>query len=975
MNRCRVYSLALILGLIVCGARVNAQSEPAQVSTAVEPVPNMDQQITPLAPPGSRFEPLKPDLKDKPEWLAGQAVTTAISPDGRTLLILTSGYNRVYTTNDPPAGKLPWSGPDSNEYVFIYDISTRMPVKKQVVQVPNSYNGIAFDPIRQAFYVAGGADDNVHVFALAAGIWSEDLPPLALGHHGLGIGLDLKPNGALAINSQVGVRPCAAGIALSRDGRTLVVANYYNDSITVFRGGYGRWSRVPVEVDLRPGKQKTGPAQTGIAGGEYPFWVVIEGNGTNATAYVSSVRDREIDVVRLRAAPVVAARIPLRGQPNKLTLNAAQSLLYVAEDRSDLVDVIDTTKNAVIETIPLLGPASVVPSALTHYAGVNPNSVALAPDEKHLYVTSGNLNDVAVIELNGVNRGDRVVGLIPTGWYPNSVSIVQPRTRRGFEAAYLYVVNGKSPTGANPGWCYGGYGPPNSPTCFAANQYNPQTTKAGFQIFPLPNAAQLAALTAQVARNDRFSSTENAADSAVMAAVRRGVRHVIFIIKENRTYDQILGDLEVGNGDPDLTEFGAAVTPNEHRLARQFVTLDNFLDTAEVSYDGWLWTTSAQAPDVVERQFPVAYAGRTLSLDSEGANRNVNVALATLAERQSADPFTSDDPDVLPGRADVSAPDGPNNEIDTGYLWDAALRAHLTVRNYGFFADMTRYGTADYAIPVLRNPFASGIAVAYPTNVALTPYTDRYFRGFDNSLPDYYRYAEWARDFDARYARGPRGGTDLPALSLVRLMHDHTGNFSQAIDRVNTPDLEVSDNDYAVGLVVEKIARSAYANNTLIFVVEDDAQDGGDHVDSHRSTAFVVGAYVKQGALVSTRYTTVDFVRTIEDVLGLAPLNLNDALARPMADVFTTSASPWSFKAIPSALLYNTALPLPARRAGLVVPKPAHDATYWAKATRGLNLTDADRVDPALFNRILWAGMRADTCFPAVPASSTRCAK
>ena len=215
--------------------------------------------------------------------------------------------------------------------------------------------------------------------------------------------------------------------------------------------------------------------------------------------------------------------------------------------------------------------------------------------------------------------------------------------------------------------------------------------KAGFQSFPRPSPAQLTTLTAQVATNNRFSSTESANDAAVMAAVRQGVKHVIFIIKENRTYDQILGDLEIGNGDPDLTEFGQALTPNQHNLARSFVTLDNFLDTAEVSYDGWLWTTSARAPDVVERQYPVAYAGRGLSLDSEGLNRNVNVAIPTLAERRAADPLTPDDPDLLPGQTDVAAPDGPDNEVNTGYLWDAALRANLTVRNYGFFMDATLY--------------------------------------------------------------------------------------------------------------------------------------------------------------------------------------------------------------------------------------------------------------------------------------------
>lgn len=171
---------------------------------------------------------------------------------------------------------MPWYGPDSNEYVFIYDISAPAPVKKQVVQVPNSDNGIVFDPNGLAFYVTGGADDNVHVFARSAGRWSESVPALALGHHGLGVGLNVKPNGALAINSEVGVRPCAAGIALSRDGRLLVVANYYNDSISVSRGGYGKWSRIPDELDLRPGKSKSGP-QPGVPGGEYPVSVAIKG--------------------------------------------------------------------------------------------------------------------------------------------------------------------------------------------------------------------------------------------------------------------------------------------------------------------------------------------------------------------------------------------------------------------------------------------------------------------------------------------------------------------------------------------------------------------------------------------------------------------------------------------------------------------------------------------------------------------------
>jgi DNA-binding beta-propeller fold protein YncE len=772
------------------------------------------------------------------------------------------------------------------------------------------------------------------------------------------LGLAVPPDAPeTPINDRVGVYPCAAGVAVSNDGQTMVVANYYNDSITVFTGGLGKWS-LWRELDLRPGKNDL--SQAGVPGGEYPFWVVVKGNGANATAYVSSIRDREIVVVKLsgppelanpRGRPSITSRIKVKGQPNKMTLNASQSLLYVVEDQSDTVDVIDTTKDTIIETIPVI--ASTVPSALARYKGANPNSVTLSPDETRLYVTNGNLNCIAVVALGGANSGDQVVGLIPTGWYPNSVSF-------SGDGATLYVVNGKSPTGPNPGWCYGGYGPVGSPTCQEANQYNPQLTKAGFQSFTLPDSAQLAALTQQVAANNRFANTLSASDAAVLEAVRQGTQHVIFIVKENRTYDQILGDLEIGNGDPDLTEFGEIDTPNQHKLARTFVTLDNFLDTAEVSYDGWLWTCSAQAPDVVQRQYPVAYAYRGLSLDCDGANRNVNVGIPTLAGRRAANPFTPNDPDLLPGQTNTSAPDGPNNEVNTGYLWDAALRANLTVRNYGFFVDGTRYSTQNYSIPPLRYPFSTGTRVAYPLSVSLTPYTDPFFRGFDNTLPDYYRFKEWEREFDTNYAQ-----SGLPSLSLVRFMHDHTGNYDTAIDGVNTPETQVADNDYAVGLLIQKIAGSVYADNTLIFVVEDDAQDGGDHVDSHRSTAFVAGAYVKQHALVSTQYNTIDYVRTIEEVLGLPPMNLNDALARPMADIFNTTPSSWSFTAAPAAILYSTKLPLPPKPPGLAMPKSAHNARYWARAMKGMDFEAEDRVDPLDFNHILWKGLKGNKPYPA----------
>jgi DNA-binding beta-propeller fold protein YncE len=797
------------------------------------------------------------------------------------------------------------------------------------------------------------------------------------------------------------------------------VANYYNDSITAFEGGLNAWisqwaleqpqttmqkyqgTLQGAELDLRPGKSSSPPA-TGTPGGEYPFWVVMKGSGFDVTAYVSSLRDREIDVVNLYYCPnkpsplqcvlqpSVVARIPVKGQPNKMTLNKAGTLLYVAEDESDTVDVIDlnpldagvptqsgpATQYKVVESIPVIAPPATMSTySLTPYTGANTNSVTLSPDEKYLYVTNGNLNNIAVVQLNknglGVptNQGDQVIGLIPTGWYPNSVSI-------SGDGTWAYVVNSKSPTGPNINWCYV-YGPSGYPTCMPANEYNPQMTKAGLLSFPVldaingtNNATGLTTLTAQVATNNHFATVESPAAAATMAAVHSGIQHVIYILKENRTYDQILGDLGRGNGDPALAMFGQAITPNEHNLAEQFVTLDNFLATAETSNDGWPWSTSARAPDVIEHQFPVNYAQRGLSLDSEGLNRNVNVAIPTLAQRQASQPLipggalspnVPDGADLLPGQADTAAPDGPDNEINTGYLWNNALRAGLTVHSYGFFIDTTCYNEPSCQTPLIHDPFATGTIVAPSTNVALTPFTDPYFRGFDPGFPDFYRFKEWERDFDANYAKG-----GLPNLTLVRFMHDHTGNFATAIDGVNTPERDVADNDYAVGLLVQKIANSPiYKNNTLIFIVEDDSQDGGDHIDSHRTTALVAGAYVKN-AVVSTAYTTLDFIRTMEEVMGLPPMNLNDALASPMADIFNTTPSAWSFTATPSAILYCTSLPLPAPALPCVNPT-ANDAKYWARVTKGMDFRDADRIDDDDFNRILWRGIMGNKPYPSRP--------
>ena len=904
------------------------------IPASSEVIPNSGQQITPTAPRDARFEHLNPGLSDQPKHLAGGAVTTVVSPDGATLLVLTSGYNLVNSS----AGTLVPA--DSTQFVFVYDISQHIPVLKQVIHVPNTYGGLVFDPSGKAFYVAGGVDDDVHIYTLGQnGGWSEQTgSPITLGHLGQGVGLSVPPQ--------------AAGLALTSDGSKLVVTNYFNDSISVLAKSDKGWS-VTSELDLRPGKLN--PSASGVPGGEYPSWVVIKGK---ETAYVSSIRDREIVVVNILSSPTVVARIPLRGQPNRMVLNASQSTLYVAEDNTDSVAVIDTSSNQLVDTIAVTAPEDLLPDWKSQLKGNNTNSVTLSRDEKLLYVTNGWTNDVAVVRLGSEPKQSQVIGLIPTGWYPNSVSF-------SGDGKFVYVVNGKSPTGPNPGYCKG-LTADKTAECHASNQYNLQLLEAGLQTFPIPTEGELRELTLRVAANNHFKRALGQAELEKLAFLRSHIKHVIYIVKENRTYDQVLGDLEVGNGDPNLVEFPESTTPNQHRIARNFVTLDNFYDSSEVSYDGWSFSTAARSPDLVEKQVWINYAGRGVSYDSEGTNRNINVGHESLADRISANPLTPPDPDDLPGGENAAAPDGINGENGKGYLWNAALQAGLSVRNYGFFIDLARYSLptqyAQFQIPLLLDPSATKTQVSFPANSVLRDHTDVYYRGYDNAFPDYYRFKEWEREFNTNFA-----DQGLPNLSLVRFMHDHTGSFSTAILGVNTPEIQIADNDYAVGLLLQKIANSRYKDDTLVFVIEDDSQDGGDHVESHRSIAFVAGPYVKHNAVISTPYTTISMLRTIEEILGMKNLNLNDSSALVMADIFDAAQKDWTYEATPSDLLAGTQLPLPKQSTRRVL-YPTHDAAYWAAVTKGMDFSVEDRVDPQAFNRILWRGLMGSKPYPATPS-------
>ncbi len=926
-------ALALNFAIAARPARA-AQAPPTPAHRAPQILPT-GMSLTPTAAAGARFELLRPGYADHPEFSASDAVTTALSPDGKTLLILTSGYNRV---NDDK-GKTIFA--ESSDLVFIYDVSNAVPRKIQALRIGLAFDGLVWNPSGDAFYVSGGQEDCVHVFERSGGKWAESGTPIPLGHSA-GLGIEVKP--------------LVAGLAVTASGRTLIAVNYENDSISVVDLSA---RRKVAELDLRPGKSD--PTKSGVPGGEYPYWVAVSGDDV---AYVSSLRDREIDVVALGGSPKISARIPVGGSPDRLLLNRDGSRLYVALDNSDSVAVIDTHSLVVLSQFGVTAPAAIFANP-SNFRGSNPNSLALSPDERTLYVSDGGTNAIAVVHLNGA-KGE-VTGLIPTGWYPNSVSVSK-------SGAQLYVVNGKSVAGPNPKGCRRStvIKGEEADACRASNQYILQLMRAGFLTVPLPGRTELARLTAVVARDDHFHVASLRQSTITGEFLHSHIHHVIYIIKENRSYDQVLGDLGRGNGDPKLTLLPEPITPNHHRIARAFVTLDNFYASGEVSGDGWNWSTAARATDEVEKSVPAEYTDRAATYDYEGVNRGINPGYATPAERRSVSPRTPDDPDLLPGTADAFAPDDPEGDAGAGYLWDAAMRAGLALRNYGFFLDFERYekhGDAPGYLPPEHDPHALGQVVAFPTRPELMGVTDPYFRGFDLKLPDYWRVQEWKREFSDYVAN-----KNLPALELLRLGRDHFGNFADAIDGANTVETEMADNDYAVGMVLEALANSPYRDDTLVFVVEDDAQNGPDHVDAHRTVAFVAGAYVRQGAVVSTHYATVNMLRTIEAVLGIAPLGLNDASVEPMSAVFEWTLHPWSYQAAVPEVLRTTALPLPPRAA--VVPlspreaayaHPRHDAAYWAERTRGMNFSDADEIDTDRFNRILWEGLRGNVPFPETP--------
>jgi YVTN family beta-propeller protein len=513
------------------------------------------QVLTPTAAPGSTIQVLSTGLRDDGNADAAQAVT-ALSPDGKTLLVLTSGWNNgnrrpdgtslTFPTLNPITGA-PVGSTDKSEWVFVYTInSDGTATKQQQINIPSTYSGLAWAPDGLRFYVSGGQDDRVYVYRANGSEFIPDVPFVLLGHNSNQTapfpnydGSILKgTKAAQAVtfggSSLIVGGAVVAGLAVSRDGKTLVAANFENDSISIVDTATRQVVR---EVRFFT------PGGT-VAQGEFPYDVAVlsKPDGSAKTAFVTSQRDDEVMVVDIASGAFTGIRVG--EQPNRMVLSKDQTTLYVVNGNSDTVSVIDTATNTVLDTISVSRPGD-------KYKGGNPNSATLSPDEKTLYVTLGYENAVAVVDL----KSRHLKGRIPTGWYPTSVSV-------GQDGAKLYVCTFKSNSGPNPA-----NGPaPN--TKFVVTRSWP-LEKAQLNIIPVPNNPALSGLSRQVDDNNGIANRNT---DPMMAFLRSRIDHVIYIVKENKTYDQVLGDLPRGNGDPTLTQevFVYRVIHRVHSSSRQW---------------------------------------------------------------------------------------------------------------------------------------------------------------------------------------------------------------------------------------------------------------------------------------------------------------------------------------------------------------------------------------------------------------------
>lgn len=770
------------------------------------------------------------DPAGKQVGLSTFPMASAITPDGKHLLVLNGGFR-------PPSVSV---------------IDTASGAVTGSVRLTDGWLGLAISPRGDRVYVGGGSAAAVFELSLENGVLKATRAFPVLGEQQKATNLDF-----------------IGDVALSPDGRLIYASDLYRDSVVVINPQSGmvinryKTGRRPYRILFHPDGRS--------------FFVShwADGNiGHYDTATGSQLATLRIgqhptDIVWREGGPADAAP----GEPTYA------GRLFVAAANTNNVYVVGVSASKDLSVIESINMAMTPRQPV----GMTPSGLAIAPDGKRLYVACSDGNVAAVVDIS--TERSRVEGFIPTGWYPTGVRVLPSGT--------LVVLNGKGLRSyANPK-----EGP--NPSKAVVGEHNEPGARPGYVGYMQTGTAswiepftpdQLDTWTRRAMANSPYRDTKLDEPSALPAAIQ----HVIYIVRENRTYDQVFGDLKQGNGDPAQVLFGEQSTPNLHKLAREFVLLDNFYVNADVSADGHNWSTAAIAPDYVMRLWPNQYAGRRKLFD-----------------------FEEQDPTSLP---------------PAGYLWTNAVAAGVSVRNFGYMVTnrKTAAPTGQDQIETVRD-------------AVLAKVTNRMYRGFDLNYPDVDR----AKVFLAELAEYEKSGA-MPRLIVMRLGNDHTSGTT--VGRIS-PLSQAADNDYALGTIVEAVSKSRFWANTLICVLEDDAQNGPDHVDSHRSPAFLISPYVKRHSVDSSMYNTASMLRTMELALGLHPMTQFDAAARPMTA---------SFQARPDAAPYSAEkprIPLDTRNAP-TAPKAA--------ASNRMNFDEADQIDDDELNDILWRAIRKDQPPPPV---------
>ncbi len=693
----------------------------------------------------------------------------------------------------------------------------------------------------------------------------------------------------------IGGNPVPGGLALSDQENQVFVTLTRNNALAVVNLADKSVKEIPVgiapyEVILA----NESKAYVSNWGGRRPH----EGESTYNTSGSQVLVDPETgianngrDSVIVLAAGTEIKNIEVYLLPWRMVLSPDATRLFVACAISDIVSVINTSTDEVVEEISVHLEKELP-------FGSGPNALAISRDGKFLYVANGTDNAVCVIR---VGAPSQVIGYIPTGWYPASVILDE-------ESNFIFVANAK------------GIGSRNQRTDRAG--YNTHDHMGTVSIIPMPDERKLSEMTETVDQNNSFVqkivATQSGNELKNQVAVPQiktqesHFKHVVYIIKENRTYDQVFGDMPQGNGDKNLVHFGREVTPNHHKLAETYVLMDNYYCSGILSADGHQWTNEAYVTDYIEKFF----GGFTRSYPYDG-----NDALAYAS---------------------------------SGFIWDNVLRHGLTFRDYGEFVDAV-IEPADATFTDIYQDYLKGsnkIKIRAKANLEqLEPYICPTFIGFPNKVPDVYRADEFIKEL-----KGFEKDNDFPNFIIMLLPSDHTSGTRPGLP---TPRAAVADNDLALGRVVEAISNSKFWEKTCIFVTEDDPQAGLDHVDGHRTVGMVISPYTKRGEVISTYYSQINMVRTMENILGIPPMNQFDAAAEPMSDCFTDTPDFTPYEALPSNIPLDELNPALETLTG--------DALHWAKMSLKQDLDDLDRIDEDTFNRVLWHAVKGyDVPYPVL---------